>query len=377
MSSHPAESFLPGAKLSKALAELFIVDMDVHVHETPGGLAPHCELPWRKALEYIDTLPAGYNDVPGFAPALNAWPVFPPGTTRRTTLTSVSEARKDLDDLGINVAVLFPDALLLHAAIKQPDYAVALARAYNRWLVDEWLTGDSGLKGAVIAPPHDAQAAAAEIRTYASHEHIVCVYLPAACVDPLYGSRKYDPIYDAAQETGLPVALHAVGTVHPAFPFNLHGFDTLFGAHVLAHAFSMIANLVSMIESGVPVRFPDLRIIFTEAGISWVPFVMLKMDKEYIERRDDVPFYKDRPSEYVRQSMFFATQPIEEPKRMRDLAKFVSLFELEDLIVFASDWPHHDFDHPAKVLQIPLEEEVKTKIMGANAARVLKLASGA
>ncbi len=96
------------------------------------------------------------------------------------------------------------------------------------------------------------------------------------------------------------------------------------------------------------------------------------MDKEYNERRRDVPFLKDRPSTYVRQ-MFFATQPIEEPEHLGDMATLLTLFGGEDNVVFASDWPHHDFDHPSKVLQIPVSEEVQRKLMGGNAMRLLNL----
>ena len=129
----------------------------------------------------------------------------------------------------------------------------------------------------------------------------------------------------------------------------------------------MAANLVHMIESGVPVRFPRLRIAFTEAGISWVPWVMMRMDKEFIERRRDVPFLTEPPSHYVKQ-MWFATQPIEEPEHMRDVAALIDLFDGENQVVFASDWPHHDFDHPSKVLQIPVAEDVQAKIMGLERA---------
>ena len=96
------------------------------------------------------------------------------------------------------------------------------------------------------------------------------------------------------------------------------------------------------------------------------------MDKEYNESRRDVPILKDRPSTYIRR-MFFATQPIEEPEHIRVLANFISLFGLEDSIVYASDWPHHDFDHPNKVLQIPVSDEVRRKIMAENALRLLRL----
>jgi predicted TIM-barrel fold metal-dependent hydrolase len=56
---------------------------------------------------------------------------------------------------------------------------------------------------------------------------------------------------------------------------------------------------------------------------------------------------------------------------MADMATLMSLFDGENNVVFASDWPHHDFDHPRKVLQIPISDEAKTKIMGANALRLL------
>src|SRR4029078_11582622 len=163
--------------------------------------------------------------------------------------------------------------------------------------------------------------------------------------------RSYDPIFEAAQETGLPVFLHSVRTMHPVFPFNTNRFETIFGVHSIIHTFSLIVNLVSMMETGVPVRYPDLKIVFTEGGLGWVPWIMLRMDKEFLERRRDVPFLKERPSHYVQQ-MYFATQPIEEPEHMKDMATLFSLFDAESHVLFASDWPHHDFDHPSKVLQI-------------------------
>lgn len=351
---------------------IFVVDADIHAHELPSALKPHIEMPWRNALEQLEKIPARYLDIPGYAPSLGS---FPPSLTsvgdRRTTVTSAAQMRQDLDDLGVDIGIMFPDHFLSHAAIKQDDYAVALARAYNRWLVDEWLTEDIGLKGTILAPHHDPVAAAELVRQYAGHPHIVGIFLPTSCVDPLYGHRRYDPLYDAAQETGLPVMFHSVTAVHPAFPFNLDGYETVFAAHALAHPFSLIANLVSMIETGVPSRFPNLQIAFTEGGISWVPWIMMRLDKEYMERRRDVPWLTDRPSSYIRK-MYFATQPIEEPEHLKDMATLLSLFGGEDSVMFASDWPHHDFDHPTKVLQIPVSDKVRRKLMGGNAARLFK-----
>lgn len=367
------DSTLDVSKRSKKLDDIFVVDADVHIHELPGNLAPYCEMPWRKSLEQISTIPPRYLDIPGFSPSMVAHPLFPDsGGDRRHSVTSAAQARQDLDDLGVDVGILFPDNLLLLAAVQNDEYAAAVAQAYNRWLVNEWLTEDNGLKGALVAVSQKPEAAAQEIYKYADHPHVVAVYLPTSCVEPLYGHRHYDPMFRAAEETGLPVMFHSVTAIHPRFPFNMTGVQTLFGAHIMAHPFSLIANLVSMMETGVPARFPKLRIAFTEAGIGWVPMIMLRMDKEYMERRREVPFLKEPPSYYIRQ-MFFATQPIEEPENMKDMATIMSLFGGEDSVMFASDWPHHDFDHPSKVLQIPVSDEVQRKIMGRNAARLLGL----
>ncbi len=137
----------------------------------------------------------------------------------------------------------------------------------------------------------------------------------------------------------------------------------------------MIANLLSMMETGVPARFPKLKIGFSESGLAWVPWIMMRMDKEYMERRRELPFLTDLPSTYVR-NMFFATQPIEEPENMKQMATLLSMFGGEDSVMFASDWPHHDFDHPNKVLQIPVSPETQSKILGQNAMRFLKMEDG-
>ena len=143
---------------------------------------------------------------------------------------------------------------------------------------------------------------------------------------PLYGHHSYDPIYEAAVETGLPVCIHSVEAVYPAFPFQLEVFQTSMAQHCIAHPFAMMANLVSMIETAVPVRWPDLRVGIMEAGVTWVPFIINRLDKEYLERRREVPLLQDRPSHYLRE-WYFGTQPIEEPERRGDIVKVFDLFD--------------------------------------------------
>src|SRR5690606_13503758 len=104
------------------------------------------------------------------------------------------------------------------ATLPHVEYATALSHAYNRWLVAEWLEEDNGLFGAVMACPQNPIDSAKEIERYAEIPAIKAVYLPSAGIDPLWGARRYEPILAAAEACDLPVILHSVTVVSPAFP---------------------------------------------------------------------------------------------------------------------------------------------------------------
>lgn len=345
-----------------------IVDVDIHVNDTPGALAPYCEQPWRQSLEELAGANYPYLQVPGFAPNLRPDPPIP-GQHVNRSVTTAAQMRAELSEIGVDIGILFPDHMLLFAIIPNIEYSTFLARAYNRWLLNEWL-GEEGLYGVLLASPQNPEAAAAEIRRYAREDRIVGIYLPTAGVNPLWGHRKYDPIFAAAQEVNLPVCLHSVTVVTPAFPCQLDQFENHFARQVLSHSFAMMANLTSLMHTGVPARYPELRVVFTEAGIAWVPYMMWRMDKYYNEYRRQVPFLEKRPSEYIRERMWFATQPIEEPDDPKDLVATIDQIGGPERILFASDWPHHDFDHPRAIMKLPMSKEAKRLIMGENALKL-------
>jgi uncharacterized protein len=355
-----------------SLTNMFIVDGDVHVHEQPAELAEYAPDPWNVALRQIAQIPERYMDLPGLSPNAEFAIPFPGGLERDVTVTTAAELRQELDELHVDRAIIFPDHLLMIAKLPDPDWAGSLARAYNQWLEERWLAEDETLLGSIVVAPQDPEGSAADIRRHAGRKGWRCVYLPACAVDPLYGSRQYNPVYEAACEVGLPVVLHSVTTVHPVFPFQLHVFETTSARHSIAHPWAMMANLTSMIETGVFVRYPDLKIAVMEAGMSWMPFLMMRLDKEFSERRRELPALKKRPSEYLR-DVWIGTQPIEEPADRRDLLKVMELFDGENKLLFASDWPHHDFDHPQYVSGLPFTDEVRHKLMGLNAAELFGL----
>jgi predicted TIM-barrel fold metal-dependent hydrolase len=245
--------------------------------------------------------------------------------------------------------------------------------AYNRWLREEWVTRAAGLYGAIIASPQNPEATAREIERYAKEEKIVGVYLPTAGVHPLWGDRKYDPIMAAANDADIPLLLHSVTVITPQFPYQLDQFENHFARQVLSHSFSMMANLVSIMHTGAMARFPNLKFAFTEAGVAWVPYFMWRMDRYHDEYRRLVPFLEKRPSEYMKERMWFATQPVEEPDNPQHLVEIIRMYDGENRTLFASDWPHHDFDHPKSIMNMPMPIEMKRKIMGENALALFKI----
>lgn len=346
---------------------MFTVDADIHVNDTPGAIAPYCDMPWRLSLEALDGASYPYLQVPGFSPNFRLDPPTP-GAPPFRSVNSADDMRSALDELDIDVGILFPDHLLLYAAIPNREYAAVLSHAYNRWLVEEWCRAENGLYGVALACPQDPEDSAREIARMAKDNRIVGVFLPTAGVNPLWGDRKYDPIFAAAQEADLPVCLHSVTLVSPAFPCQIDQFENHFARQVLSHSFAMMANLTSIIHTGVPARYPELKVVFTEAGITWVPYMMWRMDKYYNEFRRVVPFLDRRPSEYMKERMWYATQPIEEPDDPSQLVEAMHHIG-DDRVIFASDWPHHDFDHPKAILKLPMSQELKRGVMGENALK--------
>src|SRR5205807_615032 len=142
----------------------------------------------------------------------------------------------------------------------------------------------------------------------------VGVVMPTSGVDPLWGDRRYDPIYDAASAHGLALMYHAGGVLQmPMLPWDLRQLDTWFLQHTYSHSIAIESTVASLFSTGMPARYPDLKMIFIEAGISWAAHTMLRLDYAWQKRRLDVPELVEPPSAYMRRQMFYATQPIEEP----------------------------------------------------------------
>jgi predicted TIM-barrel fold metal-dependent hydrolase len=123
----------------------------------------------------------------------------------------------------------------------------------------------------------------------------------------------------------------------------------------------------------MPERFPRLKLVWIESGVSWLPFLMQRLDHEYVMRPSEAPLLKRKPSEYVR-DMHFTTQPLEVFDDLEVLEMTMKMLDGENSLLYASDYPHWDFDVPARIYDLPfLSEQGRRNILGANAARLFGL----
>ena len=133
-----------------------------------------------------------------------------------------------------------------------------------------------------------------------------------------------------------------------------------------------LIHLTNWVINGLPERFPKLKLVWVESGLAWIPFIMQRLDHEFMMRVCEAPMLKRPPSEYIRE-MYFTSQPLER-SNMKLLEATFDAMKAETQLLFASDWPHWDFDPPSSITTIPfLTEQAKRNILGLNAARVFNL----
>ena len=132
-----------------------------------------------------------------------------------------------------------------------------------------------------------------------------------------------------------------------------------------------MAQLTSIIAEGVFAKYPSLKWVFIEGGVAWLPQLMWRMDKNYKALRADAPWVKRLPSEYIHDHCYFTTQPIEEPPNPEWLIQIFDMIGAQDMLLYASDYPHWDFDALRVINRLPTS--YRQKIFHDNAAQLFGL----
>jgi len=244
------------------------------------------------------------------------------------------------------------------------DFAAALSRAVNDWQLEAWVKPEPRLRAGIVVPQEDADFAVEEIERRADDPAFAQILISPRSSDPL-GHRRYWPIYEAAQRCRRPIALHVQG-FSGGHASTGSGWPTYYLQEHYAATTGMQTTVMNLVFEGVLERFPGLNVVLIEGGFTWAPALGWRMDKHWRRMRAEVPHLKRPPSEYLREHCWFTTQPIEEPDDPKHLAEVIEWIGW-DRVMFSTDYPHWDFDHPQRAFRFPLTEEQKRKVFRDNA----------
>lgn len=276
---------------------------------------------------------------------------------------------RSMDALAIDYTIMFPTPMLNLGL--NPDLSVRdeLTWAFNRWLVEDVLPSDRRLLAMPLLPVHDPDQCLRNIEAFADRPGVVGFMITCLQTEPLH-RNMYMKVFDALNERALPVAFHSAPNWREQ-PFTM--LDSFLAVHALGFPFYAMVQLTNVVLSGMPERFPDIRWIFMEAGQAWVPFTIARLDNEYKQRSSEAPLLKRLPSEYIR-DMYFTTQPFESHERAGDTRAMFDMMDGGRSLLFASDYPHQDFDTPAAIWDQPrFSDEEKRAVLGGNALELFKL----
>jgi len=273
----------------------------------------------------------------------------------------------DMDSEGIDQAVLFPSVGLYFWALDDPRAAVPIARAYNDWLASYCAADPTRLFGAAMVPVQDPLAAAAELRR-ARHElgFVAAFVRPNPCRGRSLSDRAYEPVWEAAEESAMTIAVHEGSSVIVPTLGSDRPFNPLV-LHAVSHTFEEMLACAQLIAFGVLERHPQLRVVFLESSGGWVPFWLERLDEQAESFGEFCPELRMAPSEYFARQCWISYEIDEHT--LPALTPFIG----EDRIVWGSDYPHHDATFPGAVdtlrrTMAPLPPETQAKILGVNAA---------
>jgi len=363
----------------RGLDKYFIVDADSHIGD---GLA------WAEVLKFVENetvrdaamffgggtgRSAFLNDTPGLQHQ-HAGGRIPHGAHLREPIADksvpreVALSRKAMDCMALDYQVFFPSALLFLGMHPQREIEAELATAYNRWIVEQVLPHEPRMKAMLYLPFNTPEAAEATVKRFLGAPGVVGFLVTSTRYQPVH-ANEYMRLYAMLEEAGMPVGFHAHHNWHNEYTRHLNRFLSM---HAISFVLSNMIHLTNWVINGLPVRFPRLKVMWIESGLAWLPFLMQRLDHEYLMRVSEAPLLKRLPSEYICE-MYYTMQPME-ATNLKLLEGTFEAIRADTQLLYASDWPHWDFDVPAKVFDLPfLDERAKRNILGLNAARVFNL----
>ncbi|HEY3918925.1 MAG TPA: amidohydrolase family protein [Stellaceae bacterium] len=363
--------------IQRRYEDFFVCDVDGHHYET-GSYAKICEYiedpVMRDQAKYqgmggggIASSRGGYQELMG---RVTRYPGRRKEKTPSSQLRDIALTKKWMDAIGIDVVCLFPTPMLSLGLTPRKEVEVALARAYNRWLCEEVLAQEPRIRSSLYLPLNDPEATYQVVKDFGGKKGVIGFTIVAPHYKAVY-DNAYVKSYALIEEMGLPLVFH--GAFAWGEDQSIALCNRFLAVHALGFSWFNILHCTNWLVNGMPERFPKLKVAWVESGLAWIPFLMQRLDNEWMMRSSEVPLLKRRPSDYMRE-MFYSSQPMEMVGNREALELTFKMINAETQLMYASDYPHWDMDLPSTIYDLPfLGEPAKRNILGGNAKRFFNL----
>lgn len=269
---------------------------------------------------------------------------------------------------GIDVAILYPSRglNLLSVPDLEPEFAAALARAYNDWLYDFCRADPAKMIGAGMISPFDIDRAIQEAERCVKHLGFRAIFLRANIVNSRnWHEPYYEPLWSALEDLGVPLGFHEANNSLARQVGDNFGYDFML-RHTYSHPIEQMLAVGAFCGGGILARHPKLKVAFLEGNCGWLPFLLWRLDEHWEQYGDQwAPKLLNPPSFYFKRQCYASVECDEEP------VKYTIDFLGNERLVFSTDFPHVDTKYPHAVerfLELPIADDDKRKILWDNCA---------
>jgi predicted TIM-barrel fold metal-dependent hydrolase len=387
-----------------------LVDLDAHIVEPPDLWSSRLPAKYRDVGPRVEYLPMGeprldggsYIEEPGTEGKPIAWWLYEdhkysvkrliaaagyPADEIGMQGVNMDEMRPgcwkpkdrlaDMDRGGVEAQMCFPNyprfcgQIFLRARDK--ELALLCVRAYNDFMIDEWAAaGEGRLIPLCLVPLWDPQLAAAEVRRNATRGARAVAFseLPSYLGLPSIYTGHWDPLLAACDETGTVICCH-IGSGTKTPQTSADAPEAVPASIIFGNSAGAMADYL---YSGVFARFPGLKLLFAEAQIGWIPYLLERIDDVWETHRGwshSQQYARERPSSYYYEHIYSTF--------FKDAVGIGLLDKVgTDNAIFETDYPHQDGTWPFSREQAAeqfghLEQEVIDKLARGNAIKLLDL----
>jgi predicted TIM-barrel fold metal-dependent hydrolase len=365
--------------VQRKLDDILIVDVDAHHYENENfpEILPYMEndvlrqitMGGRARTSRGTIVPSHAGFTQDMGGRVTRYPLRASEKTEPGRIRDVQLGERWMDAMSVDYSCLFPTGMLNVGLHPQKEMEVDLCWAYNRWLTEKILPESKGRFYSMLCLPFsDPDETLRHVETFGDRPG-VGGFMVTTVRNLQVNDNAYMRAYRAMEERGLVLSFHSgPNWSEPVFK----ACNRFLSVHALGFTFYNILHCTNWVINGMCERFPKLPVIWIESGLAWVPFLMQRLDHEYMMRPSEAPVLKKKPSEYMRE-MYYSSQPMEIQDREALECTF-RMINAETQLLYSSDYPHWDFDLPSTIYDLPfLSEKAKHNILGGTAARLFKL----